>query len=301
MIHYLALSGLQVQEASVHAGFYSAGAPAMTALAGFTHALELKLNQLVAASEPSDDELFSFDSEPLTIKVTGFIPVFDEFRLAPGAAKRINYEHGAKKGEAASAAFDPIADLTLTLILRVESDANVDELKGLLSKKRLCAAVLGMRLSGGSIFWDTAYALYASVKEALDNCSSTSMLIEEATELLTATMAKGYNVVDALDLLTSRPEKDSSDDKGKTPDYEPRHIALALGFRALESSPQVRAGSKGACLHQFVEPVLGLGRVRLVASARKALAKKQLPLLWRYTPPLNGYYLVRADYATPQA
>ena len=71
-------------------------------------------------------------------------------------------------------------------------------------------------------------------------------------------------------------------------------MPVGIGYRALET-PQARDGRRSAQhLHCFVEHVIGLARLRLAASAAKALDNGPCPVLWSVDNTLPGYFLVKA-------
>lgn len=296
MQKYILLKNLKVTEAAIHSGFYSAGVPAMTAVAGMGHALGLRISEhLEVTGNESDD--FDFDApEADYFHVTGVTPVIAAYAASPGPARRVNYEHGSKKGLAASDAFDPLADMVVDLIIRINSTLSNLQLKALFSKKEVLACVHRLRFAGGTIFWDGVVEISENFALLLDECSVTSILIEDATAKVVEYMASNLasSIVDIYDQLTSRREAKVITEE-QLP-YEPRYLTLGVGYRALEAVARQQPLLSSEEPHLFVEPVLGLARARLVASVKKSLANEENAfVVWAHKMPENGYYLTAGE------
>ena len=308
---YLTLQNIQTEEVSVHAGFYTAGFPAMTAFAGFGHAFELRFKAHLAKvvrDDPSREDSWDIPEEKETqFKVSGVIPVITAYHMAAGPAKRVSYETETKS-KAAPLAFAPLADMNLDIVFRVEASLSVSELKHAMSHPAMTGLIQTMRLSGGSLFWNGTCEVAESLEVILANASTTAYILEDCTPTLKSYLETNAEstVVEALDRLTSRLYAKSANDSltGYAPNaeelpYEPRHVALAMGYRALEEKATVRNCSKNGNPHLFVEPVVGLGRVRMLASVKAALKREEnVDMVWAYQAPTeDGYFLIRGESA----
>jgi CRISPR-associated protein Csy3 len=258
LTRFLILRDMRATEVSVHAGFYCAGLPALTAFAGFVHALERKLTDLAAAHGWG------------TLRLRGFCPVFSAYQLAAGPAKRTPYEHG-RAGVAAPLAFAPLADFQLDLVLQVDAGMSPSQLRQLFQEG--ADALEQLRLSGGGLFWDARLDDFTSFAQALTACERAALTLEDARDVLRQALndqGPGASAVVALDRLTSRVRQGGDNDEPPLP----RYVAVGAGFRALEPLPQLRPGARFGAPHRFVEPLVGLARVRTVASAVKALERR---------------------------
>jgi len=183
--YYVVLKDLKATEVSVHAGFYSTGLPALTALCGMSHALQLSCETLV----PEDTTGFGSD-DPCGFVVSGTAISFIEARLAEGPQKRVNNLAGDKSEahKPASFSYDPIGDLHFELILEVTSQGQIGDLKALLSSEEFRMRVLRLRLSGGAVQWPGTHVLAMSMKDALDHLNRVGFLLQDEYKLLSATL-----------------------------------------------------------------------------------------------------------------
>jgi hypothetical protein len=278
---YVTMHKVRVVEASVYAAAYSSGMPAMTAVAGFAHALSRKLADEVSAS--SDDPFA--DDETLEIS---FVPV----QSIHGLAKRVVYQHTHKPGLPAPGAFDPIADMQLELVLEVRTSLTEGSLTNLLGQLRTQRLVSSLRFAGGTLLWAGDAETYGSVEDAFASLHGLGFVLEDATATLMADMSEGASVLGALHARVARPV---FADNRETPEYAPRFVPVAVGFMGLEP-PTVKPGIKKQGLpHAFVEPVLGLGRLRLAASANKEIKRNGAGcFIWRHDNTIPNFYLVSA-------
>lgn len=259
MKHIVLIKNLLVNEASVHAGFYSSGLPAMTAVHGLVHALERKTRPLL----PQGDGLFE---EPGVLKVLRFCVGYSDFAESAGGPRRVNYQHGTTPGKAAPNAYDPLADFTAHLLLEVETSLSAEALKALLESHEMRGLVTGLRFAGGTISSGPLSALVTdSAVTALKAMPSATFVLEDAHPLMTAKMSEGKDAVQALAELLSRARV--TDPELEVP-YEPRYVPVAVGFLPLTALAPTQ-GLRADYPHCFVEPVVGAARIRLAASAAK--------------------------------
>lgn len=208
---FLRLSQMQATEVNAHSGFYSAGVPALTALAGMVHALQRKLNVLLE-SKPSDSP-FDFDSSEsngLAVSVKSFVPFIQAYAYSPSVAKRSNYQNStpATARITASMAYSPTLDLTLGLVLELTLAGTVSQqaLEKLMKSAQGRGAVQSLRVAGGTMSWDGSFELAETLEDALKAVPSFAVILEDAAPDLKREMqANGQSAVAAFDKLLSRP------------------------------------------------------------------------------------------------
>lgn len=275
-MNYCVIKGLSATEVNVHAGFYTSGFVAMTAVCGMAHAVGRTL-----ASRLADEE----GDSPV---ITGVVFSVSQCQEALGAAKRVNYTK-AQQGNAsksASEAYDPVADLEFELVLELGGrSAGTNELEPVLEEALLLA-----RLSGGPILWTGEFTMTSTREEAFKALHPEGFVVEDATAVLAADLEQQADVHEALLTRISRPRPNP--DTGETP-YAPRYVPLATGFHQLTGLSAKKMAKKGY-LHTYVEPVVTLGLLRSVPSLRKRSQNFTLPVFWSHHAPTDGYYLVRA-------
>lgn len=303
MRHYIHFANLSATEVSVFSGFYSSGLPAMTAWTGLGHAIGLSLTAAAAhaAAEasadpfaPRDEESDALNVAP-SLQVTGVCPVIQAYLRAAGPARRVTYQHGAAKGKPASFAHDPIADLVFDLVLKVDTTLTASELRALLLPSAITPALQSLRLNGGAIFVQGEATVHENLADALMKSHSSAFVFEDAHDVVQAARAAapaGTSMVSILDELVARD--DNKEPSNNDLPYRPRYAVCGVGYRALEE-PTARAGSRKNLPHAFAESLLGLVRIRLLASVLAQL-KNETPaqLLWAFQPPRNRYFVVAA-------
>lgn len=317
--YFVTLKNIRATEVNVHAGFYSTGIPALTAVCGMTHALQLRCAKL----SPGADE-FGFDDDEQSLSFTGTALSIVEHRVAPGPAKRKNSLAGdaTNAALAASFAYDPLADLTFELVLEVETDGTRGSLESFIQSEDFRIAVNSLRLSGGALSWNGHAKVFMNAQDAIGHLDSRGFIVQDEYTTLENDLKSEPDLLEALIARVARPnianrnsqkdgkseaaEDDSGDsaaneantDAGTAHDapeniYKPMYVPLAIGFQSLTplaAHPRAKKGYE----HRFVEPVLSLGRLRLVASVKRRLKEERPGLFWAHELPKDDAYLVRA-------
>jgi hypothetical protein len=315
--YYVTLKGIQATEVNVHAGFYSSGLPALTALCGMTHALQLRCAKLAA---PADD--FGFDDEPQTLSIAGTALSIVEHRVAAGPAKRTNSLAGdaTVAATAASFAYDPLADLRFELVLEVQTEGSRGFVETLVKSGDFRITFNALRLSGGALRWDGDAKVFLNALDALADLDNRGFLVQDEYTTLEKDLEDQPDVLEALiarlarpNLLVDQPGAGEPDSKANPTEtkadtkeeavpetvaapetlYKPMYVPLAIGFQSLTPLASHAQAKKGY-EHRFVEPVLSLGRLRLAASVKRHMKEERPRLFWAHQAPEDGAYLVRA-------
>lgn len=333
--YYITLKKVRATEVNVHAGFYSTGIPALTAVCGMTHALQLRCAKL----SPVADQ-FGFDDDDQSLSFTGTALSIVEHRVAPGPAKRKNAlaSDASNAALAASFAYDPLADLTFELVLEAQTDGTRGSLESFLQSENFRIALNSLRLSGGALSWNGDAKVFLNAQDAIGHLDSRGFIVQDEYVTLEDDLKSEPDVLEALIARVARPNiaNRNSQKDGKPSDstvagesagtggkaeaaesdsvdsavneantdaetaqdapenvYKPIYVPLAIGFQSL-TPLVVHPRAKKGYEHRFVEPVLSLGRLRLVASVKRRLKEERPGLFWAHQLPKDGAYLVRA-------
>lgn len=295
---FLVLKGLEVFEAHGHSGFYAMGLPAMTAFTGLMHAIQLKVSASLLPDAPEADSFEDPDSSSSPITFSGVSPVIEKYVFNDGQLLRVIADHGRRdmRGKPSPMGYDPVVNLGLHLILRLESDLPAEVLTAMLGTGEFRGLVSTCRLAGGSLVWAGEFGLHDSYSEALESLPGTGLLLEDASAALAQEMQdNGGNSVAAVSTLTAQYRASV---KQENRAQRPRYVAIGVGFRAIETQLSARKNSRYGAPHRYCESLVGLVRVRMLSSLRRSIKKGAEPLLlWNYCPPTpNGFYLVKGNF-----
>lgn len=238
-----------------------AGFPAMTSVEGFVHALERHLNTV----------------DPDAVLTDWMFTVRNLTHL-PGHRKFVRYRKNERSDLSRTfqspTVNEQLGSINATVIIKMLTELTADDWQAARNNGQLDNAFGRLRFAGGTTTIYTrpfsedregrAIGFYPNVDGALNRLSKFDMVVEDKTALIDEARLDGETVLDTLCRLLERHPKSES----QTPDddYQGYLIPAAIGYQQI-GERKVREGVRdGVSEHVYAEPVLGLVRLRTVAS-----------------------------------
>lgn len=283
---YLLLPHLRVSNMNPEGNHYTCGLPAVTAVTGSLHALQLAFNR-GSSGLPQLPEL----------RIRGAGIIFHRAHQHRGRPRCPKALHG--KTPSHKEFFPPIvdefkADYRISLAARLYWDSEEDDSeqagKTLADPQTLNTLrnyLAKHRFAGGTIHpakqADHDMPRYAAAEETfcqhITQLGYGSALIDRYDLLAKIQAEQGQDALDALlDAVALFPvQENEKDEKTRTRKYPGWIVPLAVGYRAIEE-PQSRPNRKNdQYKHIYAEPLTGLGQC---LSVRRMLREQLLPHFW---------------------
>lgn len=279
---FLLMKNLKVTQASAMGNLYTVGFPAITGILGAVHAWqrELKLKHHIDI-EFNETSIFIQD-----IQTSSAHKKFTPARLCERASQL----------KAVAATVDKRdLDVELDLILSFSvPDEDEKDIKCFLERSDcLREMVLSRAFCGGIVASIGLLRCTDILSSALNSVPSQFFVVECAGEKL-ETVQKNY-ACDALEAMLMLCERGAN--ASKIPEADFYAIPLAVGYAALEDTPQKR-GRARQDNHIYAEPVLSLGRLRTVGSLRLQERIEDNPtpckFFWKHQTSQDGLYVAEA-------
>lgn len=265
--HYLLISKLQIQSANALSSPLTYGFPAVTAFAGFGHALQRHFN--------------GGDAEgPLEVSGVGIVS-----HRCDMLAKKVGYDRYLQltanplneKGERPSFVEEGRCHLTVSLVL---------ETNELSHREKDCARIADiivsrMKLAGGDILKRPTVEVLEDDRRGLRKLMPGYVLIDRR-QLMQQTMQEGCDALEAMHRHLRLEFQSKTDDDGKTTWTSSRNspgwiVPIAVGFQGISPLGQAEQTRDSETPHRFAEAVLTLGEF-IMAYRVESLAE----MMWRY-------------------
>lgn len=261
---------IYVERANLSGNWHVAGFPAMTAIDGFLHKLQLDIQSI----DPG-------------FYITKWSVIVESSDLEKGIKKF----SGANQSIKHDGCFNPpivderIGNLNMTMVAEITSNFQTAEWNVMRSDERVKAIFSALRFAGGSttIFtkpYSEKHAgrvieFYDVYIDALKRINRRAFLIEDKTNQLTTFSREGESKIDTMIRLLRTQKSNLSIEQQQMLDQdlpEGKFVPLAVGYRLLEE-PRVKEGGRDTeTPHAYAEPIIGLGRVRNLGSVLRHLS-----------------------------
>ncbi|MGD1527034.1 type I-F CRISPR-associated protein Csy2 [Vibrio harveyi] len=274
---------MRVYHANIASNFHVAGLPAMTAVDGFTHNLERKLNQYLP---------------DLEAQVDAWMYVVDGIEYQEGIQRYTCATNTkSEKGKLNAPMEDnKLATIDQTILIQVTSNARVVELRTLLEEGRMNAVFNRLMFAGGStgvrisanslVNKNRKVEFYETVEQAFERHSRGSMVIEDKTHILNELGSGEERLSRLIGLISRKKNKEVNSDKKETEkqelsdsveveEYLGNLVPVAIGYQRLGEASLKEGARNPECKHFYAEPVIGMARTRTVASMLANLNSKE--------------------------
>lgn len=252
---YLVIPRIRVQNANAQPAWWMIGPPAMTAYAGFSHALALAMEwkKCLGFGVVHHDIQFlgEFEGEGL------FLP--HQFRAASFIDKS---DYSSKNQYALSSQPAARCHLSVSLVVKLDEDVGVD------LETAFPRFMRGARLAGGAIIEYGKASLQENVDSVIQYLK-TGFAIHERQDLMV--MQEGER--DMLDVVLRLTDPQlrfvSKSANPKESDEEDSHswlLPTSLGYRAITEF-QERKNVRGGLPHAFAEPLVGMVQYKTMRRA----------------------------------
>jgi hypothetical protein len=260
---FLVLRELRVHGASAMGCPLLIGYPTLTAVNGFAN-VALRSFADIVGLDASDIRLTGF----AVVHHTGALRVYGRYadRLTQ---KRYHWDAAARPGRTRHDYYitppekpTPEADITLSLLLRVETDISLGAIVDRLSRDDVLD-IAGTRAFGGTLESVAGIVHGTDLRDAMRKVPTGWLLLDRSKELLRPDTDPLGVLLEKLFPPTGTPFR--------------RLLPLQAGWRCL-TGPTERETPRGAVPHSFAEPLIGLGQfVRASRTTEAELASA----LWR--------------------
>ncbi len=303
---YLHIKNMQVFNANAEGGFYTLGLPDMTGTAGYGHVIQRHLNLSENHNLIIDPDELPVDSDDELPLVKGFMLIIHDMQFSEGHCKHSNSQHTSiNKGAVAATIDKRTVHLKFDLIFQIDEQEmeNNEKLMEYFKSPEFKNYLISLPFCGGTLHRDNLAVFYYGSEETMNDMfakrkiSPHSFIIEDAVSVMEKSLHKIDDSTDSLDLLLAnikryREKKSASQDKPEQ-SYRPFYIPLGVGFMGLEQPQERKQISRFGHPHVLCESVIGLGRVRSVASYRKHISEG-LPVWWQYAIDAeNNLYILK--------
>ncbi|WP_028573525.1 type I-F CRISPR-associated protein Csy2 [Desulfonatronovibrio hydrogenovorans] len=261
MDSYLVIQKMDVTEASMDSSPIVNGFPGIPAIMGFVHALQRKLQSGYPGILLPLAGVSCHFFEP-RVRKTGWQARLSLSKNPPYLKKHVEKD---KNGLLKGVPFieEGKADMRVSLIIKIQGEGlNFSELK-----RDVQDLLPSMRFAGGTI-WGAENIVCRNCGDEADEKRLLRLLMPgfalvERRDLIEELMEDGKDALDALlDHLEIRREEDEN---GQTVGWRRKTeepgwlVPIAVGYRAISETGQVKNQRDPECLHCFAENVITLG------------------------------------------